>query len=30
LVKKCPLKKATKCDPKDIPSFLNEELAKAD
>lgn len=30
LVKKCPLKKATKCDPKDIPTFLNEELAKAD
>lgn len=30
LVKKCPLKKATKCDPRDIPSFLVEELTTAD
>ena len=30
LVKKCPLKKATKCEPRDIPSFLNEELSRAD
>jgi len=30
LFKKCPLKKETKCDPKDIKLFLKEELKKKD
>jgi hypothetical protein len=30
LVKKCPLKKATKCDPKDINQFLESELEVKD
>lgn len=30
LARKCPLKKEPKCDPKDIPSFLQEELGAFD
>jgi len=30
LVKKCPLKKSTKCDPKDINQFLESELQVKD
>lgn len=30
LFKKCPLKKATKCDPLDLDKFLKEELVAMD
>jgi len=30
LFKKCPLKKPTKCDPKDLDTFLKEQLKEKD